>query len=536
VRSELEALRDRLNDDKIAREVVGPALLLIQAERLGVNETTLRYFAAVASGAIGGDGYVSAALKKVSLTSGEREIALLWAAALAAHGIKAEVRGVGRGFSAVASGDDAVKLARRYFLYGPPLLEGGDDVLKNHKLAEAVRLEAEGLSVSWEGLRRTPSGLVAADLTISAGDIKVKYDVYLRNTVELLFHSTDRDRAELAARLLNLAGVGAEVGKVSSGNQWYIVATTDMLAAGRKELRDALADIIRMAVESGWVDEKKAERWLEKLESGITLKEEWPKYEMGLTKGALVVRYRSTNPNSIAREKQRLEKMGLEDGRHFSVKMPEKGRDGYVYILREGLERAAWLSVHGEGEQRELAADFVEYIFQRAKEVCGGAEQCAVYEKVREIIEEGKAWGSLTLKGFEREVEVDGKKYVVKVIDGGAEFDVGRSGKPLLRIRIMAEVDGVRREYTITFGRYGRNNETRGFAVARADAPDGRSREADAERFSALVEALTGIKPRIRRMKDGTLIIECMRKHLEGFKRFAELADAIEKWLEETSR
>ncbi len=42
VRGELEALRNKLNDDKVAREVVAPALLLIQAERLGVNETTLR--------------------------------------------------------------------------------------------------------------------------------------------------------------------------------------------------------------------------------------------------------------------------------------------------------------------------------------------------------------------------------------------------------------------------------------------------------------------------------------------------------------
>jgi hypothetical protein len=59
VRGELEALRDRLNDDKVAREVVAPALLLIQAEKLCVNETTLRYFGAVTSGGIGGDGYVS---------------------------------------------------------------------------------------------------------------------------------------------------------------------------------------------------------------------------------------------------------------------------------------------------------------------------------------------------------------------------------------------------------------------------------------------------------------------------------------------
>jgi hypothetical protein len=62
LRHRLNALRDRLNDDKIAREAVAPALLLVQAEKLGANETTLRYFAAVASGAVGGDGHVSAAM------------------------------------------------------------------------------------------------------------------------------------------------------------------------------------------------------------------------------------------------------------------------------------------------------------------------------------------------------------------------------------------------------------------------------------------------------------------------------------------
>ena len=31
-------------------------------------------------------------------------------------------------------------------------------------------------------------------------------------------------------------------------------------------------------------------------------------------------------------------------------------------------------------------------------------------------------------------------------------------------------------------------------------------------------------------------MIECDREHLDGFARFAELADAIEKWLEETGR
>jgi hypothetical protein len=92
---ELKSLKSKLNDDKIAREVVAPALLLIQAEKLGVNEAMLKYFGAVVSGAIGGDGYVSAALKEVGLTSGKLEIALLWGAALAAYGIEAEVKDAG---------------------------------------------------------------------------------------------------------------------------------------------------------------------------------------------------------------------------------------------------------------------------------------------------------------------------------------------------------------------------------------------------------------------------------------------------------
>ena len=60
---ELEGLKSRLDDDKTARKVVAPALLLIQAERLGVGEETLKYLAAAVSGAIGGDGYVSAAME-----------------------------------------------------------------------------------------------------------------------------------------------------------------------------------------------------------------------------------------------------------------------------------------------------------------------------------------------------------------------------------------------------------------------------------------------------------------------------------------
>jgi hypothetical protein len=44
-----------------------------------------------------------------------------------------------------------------------------------------------------------------------------------------------------------------------------------------------------------------------------------------------------------------------------------------------------------------------------------------------------------------------------------------------------------------------------------------------------VVEALTGVKPKIRRMKKGRVIVKRGREHLDCFARYVELADAIEK-------
>ncbi|MCC6031879.1 MAG: PaRep2b protein [Pyrobaculum sp.] len=259
------------------------------------------------------------------------------------------------------------------------------------------------------------------------------------------------------------------------------------------------------------------------------LREGWPKYEVGLSGGgALVVRYETANPHSIEREAQRFRAMGLEEGKHFTVKVPKDGEEGYVSILRKGLERAAWLSKHGTEGQRELAAEFVKYILQRAWEA---GEK--VYEKATKIIEEGMSRGSLKLKGLEKEVEVNGRRYVVKVI-GGEAVEEEQNGKTLLRIRITAEIDGIRGKYEVTYGRYGKLNATLGFAVPRADAPGGR--EEDAKRLAALIKALTGKEPRIHKSSNGKIDVACGREHLEGFRHYAELADVIEKWLEETSR
>jgi hypothetical protein len=101
---------------------------------------------------------------------------------------------------------------------------------------------------------------------------------------------------------------------------------------------------------------------------------------------------------------------------------------------------------------------------------------------------------------------VEGREHVVKVISGGAELEKNESGKLLLRIRITAEVDSVRREYTIIFSKRGGDNAAVGYAYVSAKVPG--SREADAERLVAVIEAPTGKRPGVYRKKNGQIMIE----------------------------
>jgi hypothetical protein len=500
---ELEELKSRLADDKIAREVIAPALLLIQAERLGVNETTLRYFATVASGAIGGDGSVSAAEGKVVSASGKHAVALHWGAVLAAYGIDAEVKKAGRDASqVVASGVGAARLAGLYFLYGSPLLEGDERII-NYKLAGAVELGAEGLDISWEGLRRrTEGGLVAADLIISVGGVAVRYNVYLReNAIELKFQSKNRSRVELAARLLRLAGVDAELERDSSRDVWRVYAYTDVLASASEELRAALANIVRRAVEHGWVDEEKARRWLEKLEGGVVAWE-GKKFMVGLSGGgALEVSFRSTSRESVEDVVREFKAMGLEEGVHFAVRWSEGL--GRVSLLAEGVRRLKWVSTYGEEGQRRRAAEFLKFLEERAK--AKGAE---VLRKLETLVEEGRSRGALRLVGLER----DG----VKVLDVKTEEKGDK-----LYITLRAEVDGAAGEYKITFYR-----ERRGIRYLRFYVRGGEA----VARAVKLIEVLTGERPIAVEMPDGRTMIKGSGRYIDALARYEELREAIERW------
>jgi hypothetical protein len=76
-------------------------------------------------------------------------------------------------------------------------------------------------------------------LAISEAGVAVKYNVYLRKTdLMLLFNSTDQSHVELAARLLKLAGIGAEVKRKEGGRGWRLsLLTTYSRGLGRRARR-----------------------------------------------------------------------------------------------------------------------------------------------------------------------------------------------------------------------------------------------------------------------------------------------------------
>jgi len=517
---ELEGLKSRLDDDKVAREVVAPALLLIQAEKLGINETTLRYLGAVASGAVGGDGHVSAAEKEVGLASGESAVALLWATAWAAYGARPRAIGAGRVFQVVASNDDAVRLAQLCVLFGPPMLEKEGFI--SHKLVEAVELGSKVSVRIDEGSWRRIKGGAAVDLYISAGSVTGVFSLYLHNKVVLIFRSTSRGEVELGVRLLRLVGVETEVKK--SKDVWYVRIFTDQLAEGDEELRRGLIKAVEEALRRGWVDEQRARRWIEKFERGISTWEGY-KFSLKLTEsGALEVSFKSTQRENIERLKHKLETLGLRGGEHFTVTWLEGGRLGYLYITREGIKEVAHIARSGPEPQRLRAASLIEHLRKRAE-----TKGDNVLQRLEELVREGESRGALSVEGLKAEVAIEweGDHIVVPVEVRKLE---AWEDEDKIRIKVKAVVDGVEGEWVMTFFRYGRTNAVVGYTNTRDDAPGGRTE--DVKRVIALVKTLTGEEPNIKRDKYGKIKqIIYTRRHLEAMMKYVEIAETIKRWL-----
>ncbi len=72
--------------------------------------------------------------------------------------------------------------------------------------------------------------------------------------------------------------------------------------------------MVREAAEGGYVDMEKADRWVEKLKSGVAKpSEDWPKFYVGLakdgeqSKGRLVTRYETSNAGKLNHYVDRLQ-------------------------------------------------------------------------------------------------------------------------------------------------------------------------------------------------------------------------------------
>jgi len=301
---------------------------------------------------------------------------------------------------------------------------------------------------------------------------------------------------ELAARLLRLAGVSVEVKREDGRGEWRVEATTDMLAAGREELRKALAEVVKTARKS--VDEKKARRWLEKLEKGVATWE-GKKFMVRLVEGALEVRFSPTSRESLEEVAREFKAVGLVEGVHFTARWG--GERGRVYLLAEGVRRLKWISVHGEGEQRRRAAEFLKFLEEKAR-----AKGGEVLRKLEALLEEGRCRGALRLVGLEK----DG----VKVLDVKTEEKGNK-----LYVTIKAEVDGAVGVYRLTFTRERDGTRRLQFYV-----------RGGAARAVKLVEVLTGEKPQVTEMPDGKTRIRGSDRHIEALARYEELREAIERW------
>jgi hypothetical protein len=403
--------------------------------------------------------------------------------------------GEGRYYRIAAYGENAARF-KRFLAVTAPSAGGG---YLSDKFDEFVKETQVEVQLDKNSIRLTDGVNVAADLTISEGGVAVKYTVYLRKYILLEFQSTDRGRVELAARLLRLAGVSAEVKRKEDGRgEWRVEATTDMLAAGREELRKALAEIVKTARDNGWVDEKKARRWLEKLEKGVATWE-GKKFSMRVIEGALEVRFSPTSRESLEEVTREFKTMGLVEGVYFTARW--SGGRGSVYLLAKGVRRLKWVSEHGEEEQRRRAAEFLKFLEAKAR-----AKGEEVLRKLEALVEKGRSRGTLRLAGLER----DG----VKVLDVKAEE---RGDK--LYVTIKAEVDGAAGEYRLTFTREKDGTRRLRFYV-----------RGGAARAVKLIEVLTGEKPQVTEMPDGRTRIRGSDKHIDALARYEELRETIERW------
>jgi hypothetical protein len=265
--------------------------------------------------------------------------------------------------------------------------------------------------------------------------------------VELRFDTTDRAEAERRAALLRAVGVSVDVRKRGNRDVWYIVATTNALAAEsvHEAVRRAVAEFLGQCREAGVLAEDTYDRLVKKFERGLP---EWGevRFSVLLTKnGAVNAWCQPRNPESFRKAVEFLRGLGMRDtceGEwcfvHFTAKEPRGGEKGFVRITVDGLKYIGWLASRGDKK-----AQWLRDMLLKEAEVKG--------EEVRRQLErrfsEWEQWGSVK-PPFEKEVEVDGRGVKVRVEEVEAWTEKSEKKEHMV-VKIRARVVKENSEVTV---------------------------------------------------------------------------------------
>jgi hypothetical protein len=163
-----------------------------------------------------------------------------------------------------------------------------------------------------------------------------------------------------------------------------------------------------------------------------------------------------------------------------------------------------------------------------------------VLEKLEELIRKGEEKGMARLVGrtFEVELEVGNRNVkadaVIKEVKSWIEENEKEPRKSKLHIEIEAEISArdtaekTPATWRMTYFRRSKDNAVMGHTTTHTDAPGGGDEYA--KKIETLVKTITDEEPAVNN-KGG---IDYTRRHLEGLKKYTELADVITKWLNKT--
>nr|WP_287069399.1 PaRep2b protein [Pyrobaculum sp.] len=306
-----------------------------------------------------------------------------------------------------------------------------------------------------------------------------------------------REAAERLVSILRDLGGAAEAKQY--GGSWYVVLTTNAIAAiGHGGWRDAVRGFVEDLHSAGVIDEQRRDALLEKLaaaESKIPLAGVYFNVNYDKSRGALAAVYKPKSEKRFKKAVELLKRYGLAEGLHFTGGRTPGGRY-YIRLTYDGIREVARRASAGD-----IAAKILVERFKKEASALGAGEAA------ERLINSAPGARRLPLM-------VEGGGAVVKALS--AELSEGCRGLDCrLKITVEYEAGGRTNRLSIVY----RWEKSGGGYAARAEVRLGDSVKA------AVLKALVG------EYAVSAVKAKLFMRHLEKLSEFAELAEAVGKWL-----